>query len=126
MLFRSALPYGVEGFAPLRHLAKEDNTTAKVDETLDFKVIEFSKDNKKIILSHSRIFQDATAAERVKESAAKESAENSTKRAVKKLKDNLEKTTLGDLEALANLKSDMEQSEKNARNKKSEAEPNQE
>jgi len=121
-----ALPYGVEGFAPLRHLAKEDNTTAKVDETLDFKVIEFSKDNKKIILSHSRIFQDATAAERVKESAAKESAENSTKRAVKKLKDNLEKTTLGDLEALANLKSDMEQSEKNARNKKSEAEPNQE
>ena len=121
-----ALPYGVEGFAPLRHLAKEDNTTAKVDETLDFKVIEFSKDNKKIILSHSRIFQDATAAERVKESLAKESAENSTKRAVKKLKDNLEKTTLGDLEALANLKSDMEQSEKNARNKKSEAEPNQE
>lgn len=121
-----ALPYGVEGFAPLRHLVKEDNSTAKVDESLDFKVIEFSKDNKKIILSHSRIFQDATSAERVKESAAKESAENSTKRAVKKLKDNLEKTTLGDLEALANLKSDMEQSEKNAKNKKSESEPNQE
>ena len=116
-----ALPYGVEGFAPLRHLVKEDNSTAKVDESLDFKVIEFSKDNKKIILSHSRIFQDATSAERVKESAAKESAENSTKRAVKKLKDNLEKTTLGDLEALANLKSDMEQSEKNAKNKKSES-----
>ena len=121
-----ALPYGVEGFAPLRHLVKEDNSTAKVDESLDFKVIEFSKDNKKIILSHSRIFQDATSAERVKESAAKESAENSTKRAVKKLKDNLEKTTLGDLEALANLKSDMEQSEKNAKNKKSESGPNQE
>jgi small subunit ribosomal protein S1 len=121
-----ALPYGVEGFAPLRHLVKEDNSTAKVDESLDFKVIEFSKDNKKIILSHSRIFQDATSAERVKESAARESAENSTKRAVKKLKDNLEKTTLGDLEALANLKSDMEQSEKNAKNKKSESGPNQE
>ncbi len=113
-----ALPYGVEGFAPQRHLQKEDNTTAKVDETLDFKVIEFSKDNKKIILSHSRIFQDASAAERVKESAAKESAEVSTKRAVKKLKDNLEKTTLGDLEALANLKSDMEESEKKAKDKK--------
>ncbi len=116
-----ALPYGVEGFAPLRHIVKEDNTQAKVDEALEFKVIEFSKDNKKIILSHSRIFQDAAATEKVKENASKESAENSTKRAVKKIKDNLEKTTLGDLEALANLKSDMEESEKAAaRNKKSE------
>ena len=116
-----ALPYGVEGFAPLRHIVKEDNTQAKVDEALEFKVIEFSKDNKKIILSHSRIFQDAAATEKVKENASKERAENSTKRAVKKIKDNLEKTTLGDLEALANLKSDMEESEKAAaRNKKSE------
>ena len=113
-----ALPYGVEGFAPLRHIVKEDNAQAKTDETLDFKVIEFSKENKKIILSHSRIFQDA-AAEKTKEATAtKESAENTTKRAVKKLKDNLEKTTLGDLEALANLKSDMEQSEKAARDNK--------
>lgn len=115
-----ALPYGVEGFAPLRHVVKEDNTQMKVEESLDFKVIEFSKDNKKIILSHTRIFQDATSADRVKESAAKETAENSTKRAVKKLKDNLEKTTLGDLEALANLKSDMEASEKKARDEKAE------
>lgn len=115
-----ALPYGVEGFAPLRHVVKEDNTQMKVDESLDFKVIEFSKENKKIILSHTRIFQDATASDRVKESAAKESAENSTKRAVKKLKDNLEKTTLGDLEALANLKSDMEASEKKAKDEKGE------
>lgn len=113
-----SLPYGVEGFVPTRHTTKEDNTIAKVDESLDFKVIEFSKENKKIILSHSRIFQEASAAERQKENAAKESAETSTKRAVKKLKDNLEKTTLGDLEALANLKSDMEQSEKEAKNKK--------
>lgn len=115
-----ALPYGVEGFAPLRHVVKEDNTQMKVEESLDFKVIEFSKENKKIILSHTRIFQDASSADRVKESAAKETAENSTKRAVKKLKDNLEKTTLGDLEALANLKSDMEASEKKARDEKAE------
>lgn len=115
-----ALPYGVEGFAPMRHVVKEDNTQMKVDESLDFKVIEFSKDNKKIILSHTRIFQDATAADRVKESAAKESAETTTKRAVKKLKDNLERTTLGDLEALANLKSDMEASEKKAKDEKEE------
>jgi len=113
-----ALPYGVEGFAPLRHIVKEDNTSAKVDETVDFKVIEFSKENKKIILSHSRIFQDVVSEKNKEASTAKESAETTTKRAVKKLKDNLEKTTLGDLEALANLKSDMEQSEKAAKNSK--------
>jgi len=106
-----ALPYGVEGFAPLRHVQKEDNSTAKVDETLDFKVIEFSKENKKIILSHSRMHQDAKAADKAKEEKEKESAEMSTKRAVKKLKDGLEKTTLGDLDALANLKASMERSE---------------
>ena len=106
-----ALPYGVEGFAPLRHVQKEDNSTAKVDETLDFKVIEFSKENKKIILSHSRMHQDTKAAEKAKDEKEKESAEMSTKRAVKKLKDGLEKTTLGDLDALASLKASMEKSE---------------
>jgi small subunit ribosomal protein S1 len=106
------LPYGVEGFAPTRHLQKEDGSNAKAEETLDFKVIEFSKDNKKIILSHSKLFQDVIVAEKVKEVAQKESAEQSTKRAVKKLKDNIERSTLGDLEALINLKSDMEKSEK--------------
>jgi small subunit ribosomal protein S1 len=115
-----SLPYGVEGFAPIRHTVKEDASSAKVDETLEFKVIEFSKENKKIILSHSKMFQDAVSEKNKEASATKENAENTTKRAVKKLKDNLEKTTLGDLEALANLKSDMEQSEKAARDKKKE------
>src|ERR1035437_10151468 len=108
------LPYGVEGFAPTRHLVKEDGTSAKAEETLDFKVIEFSKDNKKIILSHSKLFQDTILAEKVKEVAKQESAEQTTKRAVKKLKDNIERSTLGDLEALINLKSDMEKTEKQA------------
>ena len=53
-----SLPYGVEGFTPTRHLKKEDGSTIKVDETANFKVIEFSKENKKIILSHSRLFED--------------------------------------------------------------------
>ncbi|MBK7029676.1 MAG: 30S ribosomal protein S1 [Bacteroidales bacterium] len=110
-----ALPYGVEGFAPLRHVQKEDNSTAKVDETLDFKVIEFSKENKKIILSHSRMHQDTKAADKAKDEKEKESAEMSTKRAVKKLKDGLEKTTLGDLDALANLKASMEKSEEESK-----------
>ena len=113
-----ALPYGVEGFVPSRHLMKEDKSTAKVDEALDFKVIEFSKENKKIILSHSRIFQDEQHAEKAKETAKVKNEERSTKKAVRQIKDNLEKTTLGDLDALANLKSEMEESEKKEKENK--------
>ncbi len=109
-----ALPYGVEGFAPLRHLVKEDNTSAKEEEQLEFKVIEFSKENKKIILSHSKIHQDELNAERNKESKASIKKEKDTKKAVKKIKDNLEKTTLGDIDALANLKADMVAAEEKA------------
>ena len=107
-----ALPYGVEGFAPKRHLAKEDEVIVKMDESLDFKVIEFSKENKKIILSHTKILQDVKAEEKAKEVAKTKKDERSTKRAVKKLKDGVEKSTLGDIEALATLKSDMEQEAK--------------
>jgi len=106
-----ALPYGVEGFAPTRHAQKEDGTNLQVDEAQDFKVIEFSKENKKIILSHAKMYQETKAAERAKEDKKEESAEMTTKRAVKKIKDNLEKTTLGDLDALANLKASMEKKE---------------
>jgi len=110
-----ALPYGVEGFAPTRHLHKEDNTSAKEEEVLDFKVIEFSKENKKIILSHTKIHQDAAYAEKNKEAKAGQKKEKDTKKAVKKLKDNLEKTTLGDIESLANLKADMMKAEEKSR-----------
>ncbi len=95
-----ALPYGVEGFATPKHLVKEDGTTAKVDEKLPFKVFEFNKDAKRIILSHSRIHEDA----------AKTVAEE-PKKAVKKAKKEeapaIEKTTLGDLDALSALKNEM-------------------
>jgi len=104
-----ALPYGVEGFVPTRHMKKQDGTSAKLDEKLDFKVIEFSKDNKKIILSHVETYQEP------EKSAArsKKGVDNKTaKRAVKKLNEKLEKTTLGDLDVLANLKSDLEKEEK--------------
>ncbi len=113
-----ALPYGVEGFAPLRHLGKEDGTHAREEEQMDFKVIEFSKDNKKIILSHSKVHQDAANAEKNKEAKGAIKKENDTKKAVKKLKDNLEKTTLGDIDALANLKADMVKAENAARDSK--------
>ncbi len=114
-----ALPYGVEGFAPLRHLGKEDNSMAKEEEAMDFKVIEFSKENKKIILSHSKIHQDAAYVEKNKELKTGLKKESDTKKAVKKLKDNLEKTTLGDIDALANLKADMVKAENLARDAKS-------
>ena len=97
-----ALPYGVEGFATPKHLVKQDGSQAKIDEKLDFKVIEFNKDSKRIILSHSRIFED--------EARAEKTAERKARRATKKqeeapaLNAPLEKTTLGDLEALAALK----------------------
>ena len=100
-----ALPYGVEGFATPKHLVKEDGTTAKVDEKLNFKVIEFNKDSKRIILSHSRIFEDEARAEKAAERKAKRApkAPKATEETAQ-LNAPLEKTTLGDLEALAALK----------------------
>ncbi|MFG6384916.1 MAG: 30S ribosomal protein S1 [Muribaculaceae bacterium] len=101
-----ALPYGVEGFATPKHLTKEDGTTAKVDEKLNFKVIEFNKDAKRIILSHSRTFEDEVRAEK----AAAATERKSNKRAPRKAEEApvaapaIEKTTLGDLEALAALR----------------------
>ncbi|PLX05858.1 MAG: 30S ribosomal protein S1 [Marinilabiliales bacterium] len=104
-----SLPYGVEGFAPKRHLKKEDGSQVKGDETIDFKVIEFSKENKKIILSHSRIFEAEQKASKFTKSKSGDS--KSTSKSVKNQNDKLEKTTLGDLDVLANLKSDMEKEE---------------
>lgn len=103
------LPYGVEGFAPSRHLQKETGSYASTDETLDFKVIEFSKENKKIILSHARVYQDAQQAEKAKEDKEQQKVQRTTKQAVKKIKDTLEVTTFGDIGGLAELKSEMEQ-----------------
>ena len=96
-----ALPHGVEGFATPKHLVKEDGTQAQVEETLEFKVIEFNKEAKRIILSHSRIFED--------EAKVAEKAEKKAKRAAKKAEEApaapaVEKTTLGDIEELAALK----------------------
>jgi len=103
------LPYGVEGFAPTRHLQKENGQMAKVDETLDFKVIEFSNENKKIILSHTRVYQDVQYAEKAREDKEQKAQVRATQKTVKKMKDNLEKTTLGDIGGLAQLRNEMEQ-----------------
>ncbi len=109
------LPYGVEGFAPMRHLEKADKSRAKMGETLDFKVIEFSKDNKKIIVSHSRLNQDMADGD-VRGGDEEAKKERATKKTVKKINDTLEKTTLGDLDVLANLKEELEKNAENSEN----------
>jgi small subunit ribosomal protein S1 len=106
-----ALQYGVEGFVTPKHLVKEDGTTGKIEEKLPFKVIEFNKSAKKIILSHSRIFEDE---KRDVETDARKSEENNTRKVTRKLKANLEKTTLGDISELAALKEEMEEKESKA------------
>jgi small subunit ribosomal protein S1 len=104
-----ALPYGVEGFVAQKHMVKEDGSVIKADEKLEFKVIEFNKSAKRIVLSHTRLFEDK---QRKTEDTRKRTTETETKRATRKLKSNLEKTTLGDISELAALKTEMEQKEK--------------
>jgi small subunit ribosomal protein S1 len=110
-----ALPYGVEGFAPTRHVVKEDGATARMDDSLDFKVIEFNKESKKIVVSHTKTFQDVKSAERATETSERKAREKTGTKVVKKLKETMEKTTLGDLGVLAELKSEIEKTEKTER-----------
>ena len=102
-----SLAQGVEGFATPKHLVKEDGTQAQKGETLDFKVIEFNKDSKRIIVSHSRIAEDANRAERRAERAQRAPRKESQIEGAPAI----EKTTLGDLDALQALKEQLKQSE---------------
>ncbi len=104
-----SLPHGVEGFATPKHLVKEDGTQAKLNEKLDFKVIEFNKDSKRIILSHSRIAEDANKPERREKPAARKSSKPASESVAAPA---IEKTTLGDLGALQALKEQMQKQEK--------------
>jgi small subunit ribosomal protein S1 len=102
------LPYGIEGFAPNRHLNKEDGKQVQAEETAQFMVIEFDRNEKRVVLSHARIWEQASADE--KEAMLKEKKADSarTKKAVKDLQNKVEKTTLGELDVLANLKKKMD------------------
>ncbi len=102
------LPYGLEGFAPNRHLTKEDGKSIGADETAQFIVIEFDRNEKRIVLSHSRIWEQGQVEE--KEAAKKEAKveADKTKKAVKNIQGKVEKATLGDLGVLADLKKKME------------------
>jgi small subunit ribosomal protein S1 len=109
-----ALPYGVEGFVTPKHLVKEDGLMAKVDEKLEFKVIEFNKSAKKIILSHSRVYEDE---KKSSEAPVKKSEPVTGKKTARKTKTSSEKTTLGDITQLAALKEEMEEKENKASRK---------
>ena len=103
-----ALPYGVEGYAPTKQLQKEDKKTAKEDEVLQFKVIEFNKDNKRIVLSHTAIWKGDVVEEKKADDKKKESAKDATAKATKKLNDSNEKSTFADVDGLAELKAQLE------------------
>ena len=107
-----ALQYGVEGFVSTKHMVKKDGTLAKIDEKLPFKVIEFSKTAKRIILSHTRVNEEEAATGKEQDPRKSKPAQQSTQKTIRKMKTNLEKTTFGDISELASLKEEMEESRK--------------
>ena len=103
-----SLGENIEGFAPARHLVKEDGSSVKKGETADFKVIEFSKATKRITLSHTRIFEEAKREAVAAEKAERKAAADAAKASMKKIQQSVEKTTLGDIAGLAELKAQLE------------------
>ncbi len=107
-----SLGENVEGFAPMRQLQKEDGSTPKVGDSMEFKVIEFSKATKRILLSHTRLNEDVKRAGEQAERAERKKSDDATKNSVKRVNASVEKTTLGDISGLAELKAQMENAEK--------------
>lgn len=110
------LPYGIEGFASSKHLLKEDGSQAEVGETLEFKVLEFSKDDKRIILSHTNVHTEPSPSDNAKFQKKKPDAQKAA--AANKPSKDADKSTLGDLEALSSLKEQMEEDQKSGPKKK--------
>lgn len=106
------MQYGVEAFAPSRHMKKADNKSAKEDETLEFEVIEFSKDAKRIIVSHTNTWKAAEKAKNEVDDKKRDSARKNASKAVKKINQSAQATTLGELDALSELRAQFEQAEK--------------
>ncbi|WP_235903465.1 30S ribosomal protein S1 [Taibaiella lutea] len=105
------LQYGLEAFAPARHLRKEDDSIVGVDETLPFVIIEFDRNDKRIMVSHSRVWEQVKAEEKEAENKAAQADADNTKKAVKNIQSKVEKATLGDLGALADLKNKLKNEE---------------
>ena len=108
------LPYGLEGYAPARHLMKEDEKSIGQDEIANFMVIEFERSDKRIVLSHTRLWEQEKEEVRQGEMKEKRAEAETTKKAVKTIQSKVEKTTLGDLGALADLKAKLTSDEADA------------
>lgn len=106
------MQYGVEAFAPSRHIKKADNTTMADDQTLEFEVIEFSKDAKRIIVSHTNIWKGAERASKDADNNSKDKARKNATKVVKKINQTSEKSTFGELDALTALRAQFEKAEK--------------
>ena len=106
------LPYGLEGYAPARHLMKEDDKMIGADETAQFMVIEFDRNDKRILLSHTRLWEQLKEEEKQVEMKEKKAEAEETKKAVKNIQNKVEKSTLGDLSALADLKAKLDNESK--------------
>ncbi len=103
-----ALPYGVEGYAPLKQLQKEDKKTAKEDEVIQVKVTEFNKENRRIVVSHTALWREEEVEKKVVEEKRKENEKEKASKAAKKLNDSNEKSTFADVDGLAELKAKLE------------------
>jgi small subunit ribosomal protein S1 len=107
------LQYGLEAFAPARHLRKEDGSNVELDETINFSIIEFDRNDKRIMVSHSRVWEQVKADEKDAVKKAEKADADSTKKAVKNVQNKVEKPTLGDLGALAAIKDKLKKAEDN-------------
>jgi len=106
-----ALPYGVEGFCSKKHLKKEDGSEAKADEQLDFKVLEFNKNARKIVVSHTNIFEESVEEAKKAKFAERKASQKMENKAMKQNNERLEKSTLGDFSVLSQLKDEMQKDE---------------
>jgi len=112
------LPYGVEGFSPKKHIKKEDKTEVQMDETVSVRVIEFNKDAKRILVSHTDIWKEAERAQNTDGDKDTKRKSNNTSKYVDKMSKGSEKSTMGELDVLANLKAQMEAAPKKEKAKK--------
>jgi len=117
------LPYGLEGYAPARHLVKEDGKTITADEIANFMVIEFDRNDKRIVLSHTRLWEQEKEEEKQVVMKEKKAEAEVTKKAVKNIQSKVEKATLGDLGVLAGLKAKMDSDAASGESKETEAKP---
>jgi small subunit ribosomal protein S1 len=112
------MPYGLEAFAPIKHIRKEDGQLAEVEETLTVKVIEFNRDDKRILVSHLRYLDDIRREAETEVRREKQKEQKQTRKAVKKQQSSVEKSTLGDLDVFNKLKDQLEDEDDNKDEKK--------